>query len=69
VTLLPELFIDAEAAADPRVQLLLFTGPGPKREAGLVFGGAPRRAGRISRRWERWCGRAGQASLEPDVLK
>jgi DNA-binding transcriptional LysR family regulator len=66
--LLPELFIDAEAAADPRMRLLRFTDPEPKREAGLVWRRSSR-AGRISRRWEWWCGRAGQAFLEPDVLK
>jgi LysR family hydrogen peroxide-inducible transcriptional activator len=45
VTLLPELFIDVEGAADPRVRLLRFTDPEPKREVGLVWRrSSPRRA-------------------------
>lgn len=45
VTLLPELFIEAEGAADSRVRLLRFADPAPKREVGLVWRrSSPRRA-------------------------
>ncbi|WP_029355544.1 LysR substrate-binding domain-containing protein [Bosea sp. 117] len=45
VTLLPELFVEADGAADPRVRLLRFPDPAPKREVGLVWRrSAPRRA-------------------------
>lgn len=37
VTLLPELFVHAERAVDPRVRLLRFADPEPKREVGLVW--------------------------------
>lgn len=47
VTLLPELFIEAEGAADPRVRLLRFTDPEPKREVGLVWRRSSPRRGDI----------------------
>ncbi|MCK0195436.1 hydrogen peroxide-inducible genes activator [Ancylobacter sp. 6x-1] len=45
VTLLPELFLDAEGAVDPRVRVLRFAEPEPRREVGLVWRrAAPRSA-------------------------
>jgi LysR family hydrogen peroxide-inducible transcriptional activator len=37
ITLLPRLFVTAEAKADPRVRLLRFSAPEPARTIGLVW--------------------------------
>ena len=37
ITLLPRLFVDSEARADPRVTLLRFVDPEPKRTLGLAY--------------------------------
>ncbi|MBS7540931.1 hydrogen peroxide-inducible genes activator [Ancylobacter lacus] len=70
ITLLPQIFVDTEGTADPRVRLLRFAEPEPRREVGLVWRRAAPRGPNIEAlaRLVRQCRGVHRIEPEPAVL-